>query len=480
MKRTILKHIKNKLNNIVKIYGWVDVIRNMGKIVFLIIRDIDCKVQVVLKKEIFKKHNIKKNYCVEILGKVITSYNKKIELHCNSIKLINKSDYYNINEKQKNRVLYLKKEKTKNILKKKSLIYQNVRIYLNKINFIEVETPILTKKTIEGAKCFKIEKKNIYLSQSPQVYKQMLMIAEYDRYFQFAKCFRDEEYRSDRQKEFTQIDLEMSFPKISNIISITNKIIEIIFDIFNIKYYNKLVIKKYKKVIMMYGTDKPDTRIKLKWKKISKKAFYINLPNISKEIKVNKKKVFLFRVNKKTFNKYKINLYKYKLRRNYLIMIYKKKIYPKIMEYIIKKFAFSKEGKGYFKNDINIVCVKEFPMFKYKKKCYHHQFTKFKNIKKRKKDIRKKYLLIKSYSYDFIINGIEVAGGSVRINNFKQQKKLFEILKIKKYFKEFLKNMKYATPKHGGIAIGLDRIIKIIANLKSIRNCISFLTPEKV
>ncbi|WDI79402.1 OB-fold nucleic acid binding domain-containing protein [Candidatus Vidania fulgoroideae] len=451
--------LKNKKNKTINICGWVDSIRNFGKIIFVSLRNRDIKIQIVIEK---KKINFKKNYCINVKGNII-KYNNKSEIICKKINVLNKSVNFNsikISEKEKikNRIFYLKKMSVKKFFVNKSLIYFYIRKYLIKNNFIEIETPILTKKTKEGAKLFKV-KKNIYLSQSPQLFKQILMISEYERYFQFAKCFRNENCRNDRQYEFTQLDIEASFLKKKDIFKISSSIIKIILKIYKINKFNIYYIK-YKKCIIKYGTEKPDLRNQIHWKKINKKIFYLNIKNkIKKKIKINKKKALIYLKNKKE-----------------IYLIFKKKIYPKILEYLIKKICYSKEGKknDIYKNIINIIFVTKIPMFKKKKKCFHHPFTYFKKINKSIKYIKKNFKEIKSESYDIIINGTEIAGGSIRIDNFKEQIKLLKILKIEKYFKKFIFFLKCGTPPHLGIAFGIDRILQKILSLKSIRDCIPF------
>ncbi|WDI79256.1 OB-fold nucleic acid binding domain-containing protein [Candidatus Vidania fulgoroideae] len=448
-----------KINKTISVNGWVDSIRNFGKIVFLSLRNRDTIIQIVIKK---KKINLKKNYCINVKGRIV-KHNNKIEIICKKINILNKSVSYNNTkisekEKSKNRIFYLKKMSTKNFFLNKSLMYLYIRKYLIKNNFIEIETPILTKKTKEGAKLFKI-KKNIYLSQSPQLFKQILMISEYERYFQFAKCFRNENTRNDRQHEFTQLDIEASFLKKCDIFKISYSIIKLILKLYKIEKF-KIFFIKYKECIVKYGTDKPDLRNKIHWKKINKKIFYLNIrKKIKKKIKINKKKVSIFLLKSK-----------------YLYLVFKKKIYPKVLEYIIKKICYSKEGKinKIYKKIINIIFVNDIPMFKKKKKCFHHPFTYFKEIKKSVKYIKKNFKKIKSESYDIIINGTEVAGGSIRIYNFNEQIKLLKILNIEKHFEKFIFFLKCGTPPHLGIAFGIDRILQKILYLKSIRDCIAF------
>ncbi|MGX7588991.1 amino acid--tRNA ligase-related protein [Candidatus Vidania fulgoroideorum] len=470
MRRIFIKNCNKEINNFVIIYGWVESIRNMGKIIFFDLRDREKQIQIVVNKKI----KIKKNYCVRVYGKVV-SHKNNIEVLCYKLKIINKSIYFDYRNKNPERIVYLKNKKSKSILFYKNVVFFNIRKYLNFLNFIEIETPLLTSKTKEGAKLFKVENK-YYLSQSPQIYKQILMISEYDRYFQFAKCFRNEDIKSNRQPEFTQLDIEMSFSKDKDIENISYEILRIFMYYRGIFFYKSFKIK-YKTCINKWGTENPDLRINIYFKKISKKIFYIKIDK-KINIKLNIKKVIFISSKRKLYglpyNKLINYINKKIIRKYFYIIIFKNKIYPKVLEYTLKKISFSLEGKQFINNFVNLVWVYDIPMFKRKYKCFHHPFTYFNSIKKKIPYIKKFFRTIKSKSYDLILNGNEIAGGSNRINSYYKQKKLFKILNIEKYFKQFLKCLKYGTPNHLGIAFGLDRIVQSLMCLNSIRDCIAF------
>ncbi|MGX7589147.1 amino acid--tRNA ligase-related protein [Candidatus Vidania fulgoroideorum] len=352
-------NIKNlKLNRIVTIYGWVESIRNLGKIIFVSLRNNNSIIQIIIEN---KKINFKKNYCLKVKG-ILVKKNNIVELICKKISILNSSKIINnkkMSEKKKsiNRLFFLKKMTTKDFFIKKSLLLHKIRSFLIKKDFIEIETPVLTNKTKEGAKLFKINK-YIYLSQSPQIFKQILMISEYEKYFQFAKCFRNENLRNDRQPEFTQLDIEVSFISIRKIYNISLKIIKIFLKFYSIKKY-KIKNLKYKTCINRYGTEKPDLRIQLCWKKIGKKTYFLNIGfKIKKKVKLNINKVFFYLGKKK--------------KKSYLVIIFKKKIYPIILEYILKKICYSKEGiiNNLFIKKIYIIFIYEIPMFKKKKKVF--------------------------------------------------------------------------------------------------------------
>lgn len=375
-------------------------------------------------------------------------------------------------------------------------MYFLLRKYLYKKNILEIDTPILSEYlSISGANVFIINinnKKKFELSQSPQIYKQLLMIGRIDKYYQISKCFRKENFRKDRQIEFTQLDFEFCFKNIKNIINFSEKIITFIFyNIFKKKIYNFKYIK-YKKCIKKYGTDKPNLFFNIKINKIKINNIHYLFFKINKKyIKI----INLINIIKKCNNKNKYIYY----------IIYKKKNYINnyinndLLLYFNKKkciniiFVFNFKFKIYFKlgqiiNEIiNIIKIKynkyypiwilDYPLFKKKKKkiiSFNHPFVSPKNSKKIK-------INSKSKSYDLVINGLEIASGSIRINKYKLQKKIFSFLKInkkkiKKYFGFFLNALKYSAPPHGGIAFGLERILSLIFN-KDIINIIPF--PKK-
>ncbi|WP_343189294.1 aspartate--tRNA ligase [Buchnera aphidicola] len=534
---------KNDINKIVKLYGWVQKYRNLGKIIFINMRDCTGNVQIFCNfkylKNFKKIKKIKNEFCIKVIGIVQKKkkFKNEIEILTLKIKIINYSkplpiDINNKNNKEirfKYRYLDLRK---KNILLKfkiRNKIKKFIRKFLEKNYFIEIETPILTKSTPEGAKDYivpsRIHKKKYYaLPQSPQIFKQLLMIAGIDRYYQIAKCFRDEDLRADRQPEFTQIDIETSFMNAKEIRNITEKMISKLWKKINNKKLKKFPIITYKNSMKLYGSDKPDLRNPLKlieFNKILKKKIYknflqLNIKKKNRIVALYISKIHLFK--KKYFNSYKKIVKKYSNKKLYLIKFNKKKFFNK--KYIkknIKKKIFKKIFKSFKKiknndkiiffadkkkivnktfniirlklgNDLKITQKKKwkplwiinFPLFKKKNgklTCTNHPFTapKKKFIKNLKINPEK----IISDSYDLIINGYEIGGGSVRINNNKIQKKIFNIIKMKKEIQKktfgfFLEALKYGAPTHAGIALGLDRLTMLLTKSKSIREIIAF------
>ena len=268
----------NDINKIVKISGWVHNLKNFGKIKFATIRDESGTIQVFIDKNI--NCELKKEHVVKVIGIVKKKISKnntlELEIQATNIIIINEaiekfpfypSDNTEVNENlsMKYRYLYFRKEEKIKKIKLRSLIINDIRKILNKKNFIEIETPILTKHTPEGARDYIVKSrvnKNCYfaLPQSPQLFKQILMISGIEKYYQIAKCFRDEDLRADRQPEFTQLDMELAFTNEKEIINITEKIIK-----YLLKKYMNISMKKIKKIkyktsIKKYATDKPDIR----------------------------------------------------------------------------------------------------------------------------------------------------------------------------------------------------------------------------
>ncbi|BDT61578.1 MAG: hypothetical protein RDO_1060 [Flavobacteriales endosymbiont of Rhyzopertha dominica] len=512
------------INKKVILSGWVHNIRILKKYIFIDLRDYYGITKLFIKKKyyLFKINN---EYLIRIKGIVKKKNKNNIEVHVYKINIINKSKIlpFNINSngipkvskklRLKYRYLDIRRKVIKDNLIKRSNIINKIRQYFLKKKFIELETPLLVNNTIEGARNFIIPSRNFKgkfysLPQSPQIFKQLLMIGGIDKYFQIAKCFRDEDLRKDRQTEFLQLDIEISFiNKIKNIIKLIEKFIKYIFK----KFYNQRIIRfkkiKYNKAIKKYNTDKPNLinkiyNINIKIKKIKKKYNILSfiLPNFLniKNFKINKIIKIINIIFKKKYKKILIinnkNKYNNNFKKKKILNIIKKKFFSEYDILIIiiynnnlkinKNKIFDKINKLlyneaiYKKNILIPIWIINFPLFKYNIKnkkyySYHHPFTC--------PIINNNKLSYKNYSksYDLVINGIEIASGSIRINNYKLQKKIFNLLKIKKEninknFKFFLNALKYGVPPHGGIGIGIDRLILLLLNKKDIKNLIPF------
>ncbi|QJC38741.1 aspartate--tRNA ligase [Enterobacteriaceae endosymbiont of Donacia fulgens] len=540
---------KKFINKEIIIYGWVDSYRNLGKLIFVNIKDREGIIQAVFKPEYKIAYNIaiklRNNFCVKIKGKIVerTKKNKnfnlitgEIEIIVFSISILNKSkslpiDNNMINTEEirlKYRYLDLRQIRMTKILKQRSIVISYIRNFLEKNNFLNIETPILTNSTPEGSRDYlvpsRIHKHNFYaLPQSPQIFKQLLMIAGLDRYYQIAKCFRDEDLRSDRQPEFTQIDIEISFTN-SEIFRFF--IEKMIFNLWkNIKniFLDKFKVLTFKKSMKYFGTDKPDLRNKLKLIDLSN--FFI-VKNKNRIVSISIKNKYLSNFKKKNLNKYISYIKKYntndlnifQVNNNKLINILNIKNNftfnlndEQIKDIIIKNKCHNNDiifigteiindnisSMGYLRKklgkDFNLIKNKkwcplwiiDFPLFKKNKIGklipMNHPFTspKKKFIKNIDNFLQKNPHQIISDSYDLVINGYEIGSGSARINNYKIQKKIFDFLKInevvqKKNFGFFLEALQFGTPPHIGMALGLDRLIMLLTNTDNIRDVIAF------
>ena len=521
----------NDINKNVILIGWVAKKRNLGSIIFIDLRDKTGTIQVVVKKDIIIPE-INNEYIIQVYGTIVKKKNildnkNKIEVIAKKINIINTAKTLPINIddntnsledlRLKYRYLDLRRPINQKRLFIRAKIVKLAHEFLDENNFLEIETPILTLSTPEGARDYlvpsRIHQGCFYaLPQSPQIYKQLLMISGFERYYQIAKCFRDEDLRADRQPDFTQIDIEASFLDENEIMTLMEQMIAKIFK--NILDYDvELPLKKikYDDAIDIYGSDKPDTRFNLKlidikeifnpfFKKKNIKAIII--PNfadkitniIIKELKLQAKKFNIekYIILKIINNNFDKNLFdknvftqlqkKTKFNNNDVIIIAADDDYYNVC------FALGELRKHYAKKlnlidnkKYDLLWINNFPLFEINKKneikSLHHPFT-------RPKDedlpfLETNPLKVKAYAYDMIINGYEVGGGSLRIYKQDIQKKIFKILKlndndIKQKFGFFIDAFAYGTPPHGGIAFGLERLTMILSNTDNIRDVIAF------
>lgn len=444
MKRTYNSETPKYLGKEVKICGWVNTRRDHGGIVFLDLRDISGIVQVVLKPEI--AGDIRPEWVVCLEGVVKERPEKmqnpkiatgEIEIEAQKLEILSKAktlpfaidtDGYEISEEKrlKYRYLDLRRERMKKNLKARQKVIQFMREFLIKEGFIEVETPILTKSTPEGARDFlvpaRLQPGKFYaLPQSPQQYKQLLMIAGLEKYFQIARCLRDEDPRADRQAEHTQLDIEMSFVEQEDILDLMERLyINLVKKIFPEKKITKIPFPRisYREAMEKYKTDKPDLRTDPEGKP---SASYGASKKSRDEL------AFAFIVDFPLFT-------------------------PQT-----KEDYFYGSGTAKFAPS-------------------HHMFTSPK-----KEDIPlldSDPLKAKSYQHDFVLNGHEIGGGSIRIHDAKIQNKIFDLIgfteKQKKQFNHFLKAFEYGAPPHGGIAPGIDRFLAMVLNEPNIREVMAF------
>lgn len=547
--------ITSSINQKVTLCGWVNQKRNLGKLIFIDLRDNTGIVQVIFNPKYFfefkKVIKLRNDFCIKITG--LTTLKKQIykknyinkintiEIIAFKLKIFNKTlpiplDYTKKNKENirfKFRYLDLRCLKMVKNLKIRNIITKNVRKFLEEKNFLEIETPILTKSTPEGATDYLVKSRlydNKYyaLPQSPQLFKQLLMISGLDKYYQIAKCFRDEDLRSDRQPEFTQIDMEVSFTTTKNFKKIITNLIKKLW--LSVK---KINIKKFKKLtyqdsLNKYGTDKPDLRNPIQFINIAQ-ILYKNDINFKENLnKFSNIRVISIVIPNGLYllNQKKINFYIEFFKSNNItyysiikILNIQKKIFKKIGELQKKidnniisniiNFTSAKnndiiiilEGEEKILNNygsvlrmmvgkdlkiINVlgfcpVWITNFPMFKInddnKIISVHHPFTAPK--KEINSILKLNPLKIISSAFDLVINGYEIGGGSVRIHDYNLQTQIFDLLNIKKKeqdkkFGFFLQALKYGAPPHIGMALGLDRITMLLTNSTTIKDVIAF------
>ena len=524
-------------------YGWVAKIRNLGGVIFIDLRDRSGIIQLVIRPEspfynlASTLHN---EYVISASGKIVKreSVNKniptgEIEVEVNKLTLLNKSleipfsltDDTTALEDTRLKYRYL--DLRRNALSKNLLLRHKImmvtRNYFDSLGFIEVETPMLCKSTPEGARDYlvpsRINKGKFYaLPQSPQIFKQLLMVGGIMRYFQITKCFRDEDLRADRQPEFTQIDMEMSFVDENDVMDVTEKLIAKIFKkVKGIDIKLPLLKMKWDDAINKYGSDKPDLRFDMPLEDITELFKNTNI-EFMKNVEVNalviKNKAANF--SRKDIDKLTEFVKTYKasglaflkmengltgsiakllsddeknnlinnlnLEDNDLIFIVsgKKNIVKSALGALRVKLGHDLNLID--PNDYKLLWVVDFPSFEWSEEenrfmAMHHPFTapKDEDIDKLINDKMHCY----SKAYDIVINGYEAGGGSIRIHDELVQEKMFEALQltptqVREKFGFFVDALKYGTPPHGGLAIGLDRLTMILAGTDNIRDVIAF------
>lgn len=549
---------KEYLGQQITVKGWVHKRRDLGGIIFLDLRDREGLLQIVVNPEEPCFNNavkIKHEFVVEITGMVRERPNPNkelktglIEVVANQIIILNTStalpilvDDESANEtiRMVNRIIDLRGFKMQhNIMLRNKLTFE-VRKFLDSHGFIDIETPSLTLSTPGGARDFlvpsRVHKGSFYaLPQSPQLFKQLLMVAGFDRYYQIVKCFRDEDFRADRQPEFTQIDIETTFLNEQEIRDIAENMLLMVFKkILQVELpldanTGKLKVISHKEAIYNYGSDKPDLRIPLKFidltnelKNCSFKVFQeaaslengrivaLRLPN---NVKLSRKELddyskFVSIYGAKGLAYIKVNnitqinenglqspIVKF-LNENELKTILEKTNAQndEIILFVADKAKIVNESMGALRlkignekhlleNNWQALWVIDFPMFEYNEEtkqyvAAHHAFTAPKDEHINLLKTAPEKCLAKSY--DLVLNGSEIGGGSVRIHQADVQAKVFEALEMtleeaENKFGFLLDNLQFGAPPHGGIAFGLDRLAALMCNADSIRDVIAF------
>ena len=545
-------NIKN-LNEEVTICGWIHRRRDHGGVIFLDVRDTTGIVQVVVNPEnveAFKiAEDIRSEYVIKAFGKVEgrpeDSQNDQlttgdIEIKCSSIELLNEaetpafpldqSSEVGEDVRLKNRTLDLRRPEMQRNLRLKSDLTKSIRDYLEKNKFVDIETPILTKATPEGARDYLVPSRtnagNFFaLPQSPQLFKQMLMISGFDRYYQIARCFRDEDLRADRQPEFSQVDIEASFVEEQDVMNLAEEMISESFKKILNKKLGNLPKFKWHDAMEKYGCDKPDLRNPLKLVELSdifkQEEFKVfsdpandNNSRIAALVVPEGEKIgrgqidrytdFVKEFGAKGLAYIKVEgenisdlvspILKYlseecltniistlKVKKGDLIFFGagKEKI---VNDYMSRLIARIGEDLNLLENDFMACWITDFPMFEEASDgsltSLHHPFTSPVQTNLEKLG-ELNPLEINSKAYDMVINGIEIGGGSIRIHKKDLQKKVFALLGLSEEeaqtkFGFFLKTLTTGCPPHGGIAFGLDRLAMLMVGADSIRDVIAF------
>ena len=537
----------------VTICGWIHRRRDHGGVIFLDVRDIKGICQAVVnpdQKDSFKlAESIRNEFVVQITGKVRkrlegtinkTMHTGEIEIEVNIINILSKAntpvfpidEYQEVNEdvRLKNRVLDLRRPEMNERIITRSKITSLIRNFLDDNDFNEIETPILTKATPEGARDYilpsRVQPGSFYaLPQSPQLFKQLLMIGGLNKYYQIARCFRDEDLRADRQPEFTQIDIEASFLDEEEIMKVSEEMIKKVINKFCGDKLSKFAVLDWQDAMDKYGCDKPDLRIPLELieisdlvkdeefkvfsdpaKKKNSRVVALKVPkgNAMSRGQIDEYTKFVSKLGAKGLAYIKVNdvndiengiqspilkflnietvkkiLKKLDIQTDDLIFFGagSESIVNLSMSSLIKKLG---EDLSLYTEKWAPCWIVNFPMFEANSDGdltpLHHPFTL---PKCSSKEIKNDPVNATAYAYDVVLNGYEIGGGSLRIYDKSMQETIFEILKISKEeadkkFGFLLKALSSGCPPHGGIAFGLDRIVMLVTNTNNIRDVIAF------
>tara|TARA_B100001093_G_scaffold77482_1_gene68544 strand:+ start:8646 stop:10346 length:1701 start_codon:yes stop_codon:yes gene_type:complete len=524
----------NKLDTnteVTKVTGWVHSVRDHGNLIFIELRDADSKIQLVLDAEKVDLDTFKSEYYISVDGVFLQRESEminasvplgKFEINVQNFKILSKSktlpfqldDSMDTDEniRLKYRYLDLRREDMKNNIIKRSETFRSIRNSMNDLGFLELDTPTLTKSTPEGAKDFLVpsRKQNgafYALPQSPQMYKQLFMISGFNKYYQIAKCYRDEDSRKDRQPEFTQLDLEILNGSPQIVREITESVVKNLLDeVYQVKVDTPFIDMTYDESINKYGTDKPDLRIKntiedyteifqnteIKFIKsaIDKngfvKGFFIKeilsrskIDELDELVKNNRSNgLGWFKIennevsgplSKVISDKEATDIAKF----GNGMLIFQSgndEMYP-ILD-VLRRSLFEKD------DSINFLWIYDFPYFEVEDgniQPSHHPFTSPKDLDSFIDDPTS----AKALHYDLVLNGSELGSGSQRINDPSIQTKVLEMWglsesEINSRFGWFVEALSYGTPQHAGIALGIDRFVAVMLNSDSIRDVIPF------
>ncbi|MEW8994948.1 aspartate--tRNA ligase [Clostridium sp.] len=553
LKRTIMcgEVRESNISEKITVMGWVQRKRNLGSLVFVDLRDRTGLLQVVfgeeINKEAFEKADlVKSEYCIAVTGEVIRreSPNKNlptgmVELKGENIKILSESETPPIyikenldaseNIRLKYRYLDLRRPDMQKILMIRHKAAKVVRDYLDENGFLEMETPMLTKSTPEGARDYLVPSRNYpgmfyALPQSPQIFKQLLMVSGYDKYFQIVKCFRDEDLRANRQPEFTQIDLEMSFVEMDDIIALNEGLLKRVFkEVIDVDVQLPIKRMPYAEAMNKYGSDKPDLRFGMEIQDITEtvrgtdfavfKGAIENGGSVRAIVAKNcadmgRKKIDKLGEFVKTYKAkglawiaYKEGEIKSPIAKFFseedmakllsaagaevgdLVLIVADVDSVVLQSLGALRLELAKElGILEGNKEFNFVWITEFPMFEYDEEekrfvALHHPFTApmDEDLALLETDPGR----ARAKAYDIVLNGEELGGGSIRIHDTNLQQRIFNLLGFTdesawERFGFLLEAFKYGPPPHGGLAYGLDRMVMFLAGTDNIKDVITF------